>query len=284
MAGAILILSYNKPSLAEACLRSALEAGYAENRLHLIDNGSSPQLDPGAWGFKNVTVFRLNRNHGYSGGVEAGLRELFRTGHEAVMVLTNDTRIQAGAVEACMACAARLGSGLIAPAVRRMGDPGRLESLGGRFDRITCSLEHAREPAGEGFLGEDSYVPGSAFWISRECWDATGGLDTDYHTYWEDVDFSFRARELGILLARCPGATVLHAGGLTCRKKPRYGTFYFLRNRVRFCRRHLRPEEKAAARIHLEREINHLESVWMAAGDQRRLPYVEPLRAELIGL
>lgn len=277
----ILILSYNKPSLAESCLRSARAAGYAESGLYLVDNGSSPPLDPTVWGFDGVSLIRLSRNRGYSGGMQEGIGRLFGLGHRSVLVLTNDTRIEAGVAEACLSCATRHGAGLVAPAVARLGDPERLESLGGWFDRRSCSLEHLREAAPESLLPDDTYVPGSAFWVSREAWEATGGFDTGFHTYWEDVDLSFRARAAAIPLARCPGARVLHAGGRTCRKKPRYSTFYFWRNRIKFCRRHLTEEEWSAAQVVLCHELVELEAEWCRVNDRTRLGYLDTLRREL---
>ena len=84
-----------------------------------------------------------------------------------------------------------------------------------------------------------SYVSGAAALLSREALESVGLLDPDYVMYVEDVDWSARARERGLILWYEPSARVWHhvsatsGGGLTPLK-----AYYRLRSGALFLARH----------------------------------------------
>jgi GT2 family glycosyltransferase len=39
-----------------------------------------------------------------------------------------------------------------------------------------------------------SWLTGACLAVSKQVWQATGGFDPDYFLYWEDVDYSQRAK------------------------------------------------------------------------------------------
>lgn len=277
----ILILGYNKFALTRQCLNVALDAGYPPETLHVVDNGSTVS----GWeclvtDFPGVSCWRLERNRGFAGGCNFGLRTLFDEGHREVFFLSNDTAIEAGAAKACAQAACRNGAGLVAPAVLRWNGK-ELDSLGGWFDREQLRLFHCCEWNGPATLGPDEYVPGSAFWISKAAFEALGGMDEDYYSYWEDADLSFRARGAGVVLARCAGARVRHRGRATCGGKHRYTTYYYWLNRILFCRRHLDAAEWKRAESVLSRELKAVAETWKAVGDKARMAYLPELRSAL---
>lgn len=62
---------------------------------------------------------------------------------------------------------------------------------------------------------EVSYVVGTALFINRRAYNMLGGFDEVFYFYGEDVDFSLRARALGIKLYLIPNSVVLHRGSGT---------------------------------------------------------------------
>jgi len=99
--------------------------------------------------------------------------------------------------------------------------------------------------------------------------------------YWEDVDLSFRGHQEGIVQARCYDAHVEHGVGQTTRKKPLYTTFYFHRNRIRFCRRYLEGGELLQVLQSIRSQLTAMGSQWQENDDQRRLRYFQQLKKEL---
>lgn len=92
---------------------------------------------------------------------------------------------------------------------------------------------------------------------------------------------SFRAHKKNIPLARCYTADIGHGVGQTCHKKPLYTTFYFQRNRIRFCKRFLDGDalDKALQLIH--KELKESGTRWQEKEDKRRLDYLGQLLEEI---
>lgn len=279
---AIVVLGYQKAAVTERCLLSARESGYLNTNFLLVDNGSKPGLyDKLLLKFPEIEFCRLEVNRGFAGGWNAGLRTALQKNVRGVFFASNDCEFQPDVVESCAAQAGESGASLIAPKVLHRRKPDRIQSFGGYFDRENFELNHYEEDYGSTWLGESDYIPGSAFWISSEAFQALGGMDEAYFCYWEDVDFSFRARAAGFKLARCPEAVLFHKGRKTTGKKLLYTTYYYWRNRIRFCRQHLSPDDWEVARDKLARELARLKERWSARQDSLRLAYLPELEAGL---
>lgn len=281
--GAIVVLHYNKFRLTRNCIESILEAGYPAKMVYCFDNGSKADV------FKELAeVFplchhlRYERNFGYSGGFNRALDWVFSSGVSSVLFCTNDTIVYKGAMEACMKTARKTGTGLVAPCVIYMSSGDVIDSIGGWFDIRSCSLNHYHYRGLPDILDpERDYIPGTALWIHRDFFFELGGTDESFHMYWEDVDMCFRAHQKKLSLARCYEARIGHGVGQTCRKKPLYTTFYFQRNRIRFCRRNLTGDRLQSAMELLETELLKMGKEWGEKCDKKRLKYLEQLMKEL---
>ena len=92
---------------------------------------------------------------------------------------------------------------------------------------------------------------------------------------------SFRAHGKNIPLARCYQANIGHGVGQTCHKKPLYTTFYFQRNRIRFCKRYLSGTALNKTLHGILQELQQSGERWQEKGDTRRLNFLEQLMEEI---
>ena len=60
-----------------------------------------------------------------------------------------------------------------------------------------------------------SWLTGACLAVSKQVWQATGGFDPDYFLYWEDVDYSQRAKAVGARLVVRNDLVVTHDVGAT---------------------------------------------------------------------
>ena len=290
MTNAIVVLHYNKIRLTIDCVQSILTAGYPTEQIYCFDNGSKPAIFTELKQiFPQCFHHRCEQNYGYSGGFNRALDWVFNLGISAALFCTNDTKIFPGALEACTQKAQETGAGMIAPCIIYSSSEGNqqetIDSIGGWFDAQTCNLNHYNERNLPDFLDPTKdYIPGTALWIHKDFFKETGGADETFHMYWEDVDLSFRAHRKNLPLARCYEAKIGHGVGQTVRKKPLYTTFYFHRNRIRFCRRYLTGESLQHALQILEKELLEMGRRWQENNDQKRLNYLEQLLKELTTL
>jgi GT2 family glycosyltransferase len=280
---AIIVLHYNKIRLTTRCIQSILDAGYPPGQVHCFDNGSRPgifqQLQQS---YSLCHHRRIEENLGFAGGFNRALGWVFASGFGSALFCTNDTLVSPGAAEACAHTAARTGAGMAAPLITFLNKPGAIDSTGAYFDAQTGVLHHYHQQGLPDLLDpRKDYMPGTALWIDRDTFEKLGGADESFHMYWEDVDLCFRAHREGIPLARCYGAHLMHGGGQTCRKKPLYTTYYFQRNRIRFCRRFLEGDNRRRVLEMIRGELMESGSAWEEKGDTRRMQYLKKLLEEL---
>src|SRR5699024_9787806 len=121
-----------------------------------------------------------------------------------------------------------------------------------------------------------NWLSGACLAFSATTFDRLGGFGEDFFLYWEDVDISRRAVELGMHLDLRPDLLAVHDEGGTQQagsartKSPTY--YYFnIRNRMLFGRRHLRGREWARWVLASPRESA---LIWMRGG--RRQAFTEP--------
>lgn len=263
-------------------MNSILEAGYPPQLVYCFDNGSQPEIyQQLKIEFPLCNFERIETNLGYSGGFNRSLTWVFSKGFSSALFCTNDTIVSAGAAEACEKIATQTGAGLVAPLITYISNKENIDSSGAYFDSTNGTLHHYHEYGLPVLLNPTTdYIPGTALWINKDAFQTLGGTDEGFHMYWEDVDLCFRASQNGIFMARSYDAVIRHGGGQTCRKKPLYTTFYFQRNRIRFCQRYV-PEEKRENVLQLIRdELLNSGMVWEEKGDTQRLEYLEKLLNE----
>lgn len=198
---AAVVLSWNGREDTLACLRS-LEGEDAE--VIVVDNAST---DGSADAVTGAEVIRNDRNLGYAGGMNVGIRRALEEGAHAVLLLNNDVEVEPGAIDAMVAAAQ--GAGAVSPLIVFADDPDRVWYAGARFDprdgyhgrQLTDSIRTVRET---------DRICGAAVLITREALERVGLFDEELFAYAEDVDWSLRARELGLPLLVTPEGRVRH--------------------------------------------------------------------------
>ncbi len=85
---------------------------------------------------------------------------------------------------------------------------------------------------------ELQYVTGASLLVRAEAVKATGLIRESYFLYWEDADWSLRARRKGYRLLYCPKSRVWHKEGSTSGRLGPGGDYYAVRNGLAFTLRH----------------------------------------------
>lgn len=208
----VLIVNWNGEALLPECLASVrAQQGCGEVETLVVDNGSTDaSLALLARDWPEVRVMR-NRVNNYAGannlGVEAS-RAPF------VLLLNSDARLGDGALARLVAALAADEN--VAGVMPKIVYPdGRLYTTGVTEtpDLYWHDRDHAERDAGQRDVPEDLFALSGCCALHRKtAWDAVGGLDEDFHMYYEDVEFSLRLRERGYRLRYEPRARVVHIG------------------------------------------------------------------------
>lgn len=84
-------------------------------------------------------------------------------------------------------------------------------------------------------------VIGAFFLIRRSIFETLGGFDHRFFVYFEEVDLSYRAHQIGFNSVYLPEAQAFHAGGGTSNQVKAHRLFYSLRSRLLYGFKHFKP-------------------------------------------
>ena len=209
----ILVLNYRAWRDTLLCLKALERLEYPNYRLLVLDNASDnnavAQLRAA---FPQLELIALERNLGFAGGNNVGIRRALAEGADYVWLLNPDTIPEPEALSAMVDLAEqdpRIGA--VGSVLLDMDNPQQVQAWGGGevvlFWGLIRLLTHPRQAA------RLSYISGASLLIRRRALEQVGLLDEGFFMYGEDCDYGLRLRKAGFLLAVAPQARVRHKGG-----------------------------------------------------------------------
>lgn len=220
----VIILNFNTFSGTSVCIESVLNAGRGEEvEVILVDNGSQ-ECPPARFleRFPGIRLIATATNLGFSGGVNLALPHCRG---DFVLLLNSDAVLSSDVLQRCRAY--MMGNpGVGALTTRVITPDGRAQAVINRFPslrRELLELIRAHRVFGmrRAMLGEfwDYHSPvegdwiwGAFFFVRRSLLgEFPGGrFPDDYFMYFEDVQWGFAMRELGVKVAFAPLGDVVH--------------------------------------------------------------------------
>lgn len=233
---AAIVLNWNKLEETAACCRSLAAQTHRDLRIWVVDNGSTAntkeELQIACAG---ATVIRLDSNRGFAGGVNAGIRaaqtiEPF----DFFWLVNNDATCEPDALQRMLDVAAADG---------KVGAVGceMIEGSTGNTRRVAAG-KRLRPPL---FIPLDArawddldYLCGASLLLREQALTEVGLLNEKYFFFFEDADWSFRARAKGWKIAVAQGDLVRHTGSATIGSLSRLKAAYYRAGHIRFLRDH----------------------------------------------
>lgn len=216
----LVILSFRRfATTTGPCLASLLaQAPPADVELILVDNGSddgaAQACMAAAQEHPRLHYLPLERNLGFAGGMNAGVVQAH--GHWVCLV-NSDTVFPAGALERLHETLTRVDPrvGLIGPVTNAAGNGQCLPLPGCDLATIVdIGARAMRQPTG--LLLPTYRCDFFCVAIRRGVWQQLGGLDEIFGLgYYEDFDFSLRARQAGHEMRIAEDVFIVHAGSIT---------------------------------------------------------------------
>ncbi len=213
----LIVLNYrNFKTTAARCLDSLWTQRDA-SRIHvkLLDNGSPDDsmrdIEEYAKQHPELEYECLSKNLGFAGGMNYAARQ---TRGEWLILVNNDTIFLPGSLDNLSGAIASAGPDIaaIGPITNAAGNA-QDYFLEGTYEQIqaAAAIFH-KTPIGR--LLPVYRLDFFCVAIRRTVWDELGGLDPVYGLgYYEDFDFSVKARQAGYRLMMCEDAFVYHRGG-----------------------------------------------------------------------
>lgn len=232
----VVIATHDGRDLLAACLRSLREQRYSPLEIVVVDGGSSDGTGELLLAeHQGVVLVRAPGNPGFATACNLGVAA---ASGEYLLLLNNDTTLEPDAIGQLVRVALQSPRRLAAvnAMTRRADLPAVIDSLGN-----VSGMRGFGAPRYAGFVdfgqfardGELFSASFTAVLIPRLAWEAVGPLDERYGYYYEDVDWSLRARMGGLHVRPAPHALVYHEGSASVGTRPSaYKLRLVTRNRV----------------------------------------------------
>ena len=210
-----VIVGYNSREWFEECLSSLFAQTYSPLEVIVVDNASSD--DSGEWLKANYPQIKLlcletTRSLAYAinQGVAAAMGATF-------LILNPDIKLEPDAVSYMVAVQESDPlTAAVAAKLKFWWAPGFLNGLGNRVETYSWGTDNALGYLDLGQFDTWSEVPSACFaatLIPRIAWEAVGPIDEGFPLYYEDSEWSYRARLLGYTVRVAPQAVIYHAFG-----------------------------------------------------------------------
>jgi GT2 family glycosyltransferase len=194
------------------CLESLARQDYPALHVIVVDNASTDDsVERIRADCPWVELLESGANRGFAAGCNIGIVVARNRGAEFIWLLNNDTVAPPNTLSQLVASAAAPRTGMVGTVLRYLHRPEQIQAWGGGIVRRWLGYtQHFYAPSP---LGQESFLTLASALIRREVFDSVGLLDEGYFMYFEDVDFSLRARAAGWQLTVAPGTAVLHKEG-----------------------------------------------------------------------
>jgi GT2 family glycosyltransferase len=244
---AIVILTWNGKSDILHCLSTLPCIRYPNWSATVVDNASTDgtcEAIRAAYPAQRVLV--MEKNLGFCGGNNRGIRDALERGADYVLLLNNDTELHPDLLDELVRVAhSDVHIGAVGTKNIVMDDHrlvwGAYAEL--RYDTDLVRLIGARQPDGPEYscVKDVDSVIGNGLLMARAAVDKVGGFDERFFGYHEDVDWCARARQQGFRIVYNGRAIIYHRGFGAARAdaKMPFPALYFLgRNSILFARKH----------------------------------------------
>lgn len=236
----IIVLNWNGLEDTISCVSSLLHQAYQNFRIYIVDNASAnneaSKLSRNFSSEPRVTVIANNKNDGYAGGNNVGLRSADEAS-SYFWIVNNDTTAEIHALSALVQLAessehvGMVGSTILYP------DKKTIYALGGgSFNAWTGvdRLSHSHAIWNSQTVQEHhlDFISGASLLLSKKAYDHTNGFDEDYFLYSEEADLAYRCLQNGFSLYYAPASIIYHQSAKTTQYWSATYIYYFLRGKL----------------------------------------------------
>lgn len=217
----VILVNWKSANETITCIDSLMESEYSVWRIYVVDNASIDGSGEAIMAaHPQVRVIPTSRNLGYAGGFNIGRACALEDDVDYIWLLNNDTIVDPSALGILLEADAKFGPAIVSPTITYLDRPERIWFIGGRLDWRMKSYHI--DPSSVDLQITNTFdvewATGCAVLCSADIAQRAGAMDERYFLYLEDVDWSLRAKRLGISIYCVPKARVLHRVSASVKK------------------------------------------------------------------
>jgi N-acetylglucosaminyl-diphospho-decaprenol L-rhamnosyltransferase len=253
----IVIVNWNSRDYLFNCIRSLSELActpnkFPVNKVIVVDNYSSDNSFEKIEEFKNLISLVLLKNQSNTGFAAACNQGAEYSDSEFILFLNPDTELFPDTLESSLSfmkskfcednsigiCGVQLvDSDLkVTPSCSHFPTPSRIIATNFGVNRLLPKLFNRELMTNFNHLENliVDQIKGAFFLVRKSLYNSLKGFDERFFVYYEEVDFSLRAKKEGFSSCFFAGAKVYHKGCGTTDAISGLALFYFLRSRLQY--------------------------------------------------
>jgi GT2 family glycosyltransferase len=205
----IVILNYNGKDCLLKTLASVFNIDYPNFEVVLVDNASEDgSFEKARLTYSKYIFIKNTQNLGFSAGNNLGIKYALERGADYVLLLNYDTEVEKSFLRYLVSLAETDDKiGLVSPLIYNQNNA--VWFSGGKINWLRMRTYHKKEELEKDYFGSD-FITGCAMLINAKIFKKIGLLDENYFLYYEDADFSLRAKKAGFRLAVSGRSRIKH--------------------------------------------------------------------------
>jgi GT2 family glycosyltransferase len=232
----IILVNYNNSKDTIECLDSLSHISYPDYEVIVVDNASKNTKELEIYCKQyGAVLLKATENDGFSAGNNIGIREAIHRDADFVLLLNNDTLVEAEFLTNLVASYQRNPrSGIVGGRIYFNDDRSKLWYAGGEISFEGGCVDHYgyMQSMRDEFGQEKTvtFVTGCLMLIPMDVIKKVGLLAEEYFLYSEDADYCCRVMNAGYSLLYTPRAVIFHKVGAASGKGSCITQYYSTRN------------------------------------------------------
>lgn len=234
----IIILNWNGYKDTYECLNSVFKINYNNYKVILVDNDSCKnEADELYKSFPQIEMVKSQRNLGFSGGNNLGIKYAQKYNPDYFLLLNNDTIVEPDFLSHLQEnISSNEVIGICVPKIIYYTNPQIVWYAGGYFSKLRGSGFTIGEGKNRNLYTKNKFVTfatGCCLLIKAKIFDEVGLMDENYFLYNEDMDYCIRCSNAGYKILFVANSVIYHkVSKSTKRSNNLLPLYYVTRNRL----------------------------------------------------
>lgn len=206
----VIVLNFNGIKTLPDCLNAVFQSDYPNLEVVVVDNNSKDgSLEQARLRYSRAHFIKNSSNVGFSKGNNIGIRYALEKFADYIFLLNNDAIIEKETLSLLLQALDMNASASIVSPIILKNDNKTIWFAGGTINWRKMRTGHVEEALSDSPY-KSEYLSGCAMLIKKEVFKKIGLFDERFFLYYEDADFSLRARKANFELLVEPKSHIKH--------------------------------------------------------------------------
>lgn len=241
----VITVTYNSKQVIADFLSSLFAQTYQDWHLYVYENGSPNKINNliDEYGKVKITYVDLGANLGFAKANNIAIHQAIKDGCEAILLVNNDTVFDEHLLSGLVSSMQKQLAFVIAPKILCFPKKNIVWYGGGYFDprQALKNIHIGMDQLDNGnydVAGWQDFAPMCCTLIRKEAFEQIGFLDENYFIYYEDADWMYRLKLMGIRIWYEPSFVLYHkVSTLTGGAKSDFTVYHATKSKIYFIKK-----------------------------------------------